>query len=155
MNEEKVDFEKLTDDLDLSDLEQIQAAVHARKHPRPNIETRYVSALTPTEKKLVEIWTDLLNVEQIGIHDNFFDLGGHSLMVTQLLSRVYETFHVELPINALFASDPTIAELARAVTEQQIEQATPDELAAELDALSNLTDAEIMALLSAENDTKE
>jgi acyl carrier protein len=149
MTEEKhnlSDFGNFTGDL--SDLEQIQAAVNAQKHVRPLLETPYVPAQTPMEKKLVEIWFDLLGIDEIGVNDNFFDLGGHSLLVTQLLSRIYDIFHVELPIDTLFDAEPTVTELARAITQQQIDQADPDELAAELDALSGLSEDEIRALLS-------
>ncbi|MGC1376180.1 MAG: phosphopantetheine-binding protein [Anaerolineales bacterium] len=149
MTEEKhnlSDFGNFTGDL--ADLEQIQAAVNAQKHARPLLETPYAPAQTPMEKELVEIWSDLLGMNQVGVNDNFFDLGGHSLLVTQLLSRIYDTFHVELPIETLFDAAPTVTELARAITQQQIDQADPDELAAELDALSGLSEDEIRALLS-------
>ncbi|MEH2067463.1 MAG: amino acid adenylation domain-containing protein [Nostoc sp.] len=66
---------------------------------------------TPTEEVLVNIWTDLLGIEA-DIHDDFFDIGGHSLLAIQLLSRVQSIFQVELPLPSLF-DEPTIAALAR------------------------------------------
>jgi NAD(P)-dependent dehydrogenase (short-subunit alcohol dehydrogenase family)/acyl carrier protein len=65
----------------------------------------------PVEQKIGEIWSDLLGVEQIDLHDNFFALGGHSLMGLQLLSRLRTIFQVHLPPSSLFEA-PTIAELA-------------------------------------------
>ncbi|RKZ83180.1 MAG: non-ribosomal peptide synthetase, partial [Candidatus Parabeggiatoa sp. nov. 1] len=70
-----------------------------------------VAAHTPIEEVLTTIWTEVLALEQIGIHDNFFELGGHSLLFTQVISRVLETLKVELPMSSLF-DYPTITELA-------------------------------------------
>jgi amino acid adenylation domain-containing protein/non-ribosomal peptide synthase protein (TIGR01720 family) len=66
---------------------------------------------TPLEELLSQIWTEVLHLEQLGIHDNFFALGGHSLIATQIISRVRETFQIELPLRALFEA-PTVAGLA-------------------------------------------
>ncbi len=73
-----------------------------------------VKPRTPVEEELVKIWAGVLRVEQVSIHDNFFDLGGHSLLVTQLLFQVRETFQVELPLRSLFEM-PTIASLAESI----------------------------------------
>ncbi len=72
----------------------------------------YVAPRTPTEEIIANIFARVLGVSKIGINDNFFDLGGHSLLVTQLISRLRETFAVEIPIRAAFES-PTVAELDR------------------------------------------
>ena len=61
------------------------------------IENKYVAPRTSIEKQLVAIWQELLNIKEIGIEDNFFQLGGHSLIATQLMARVKEQYFVELP----------------------------------------------------------
>src|SRR5579863_1588008 len=66
---------------------------------------------TPTEKRLVEIVAPLLGLEQIGIDDDFFMLGGNSLMGAQVVMRVAETFGIDLPLGTLFDA-PTVRELA-------------------------------------------
>jgi amino acid adenylation domain-containing protein len=66
---------------------------------------------TPIQEILTGIWSQVLSVEYIGINDNFFDLGGHSLFATQVISRIRETFQIELPLRCLFES-PTIRELS-------------------------------------------
>ena len=74
-------------------------------------ERTFVAPRTPTEAALARIWSEVLGREQVGVHDNFFDLGGHSLRATQVMARALNTFHVEVPLPELFAS-PTLAELA-------------------------------------------
>jgi acyl carrier protein len=73
---------------------------------------------TPLEERLAGIVTDLLKLEQINIDDNFFMLGGHSLLGTQLIARVAETFGVALSLRSLFGA-PTIRLLSFEI-EQQI-----------------------------------
>ncbi|WP_186062490.1 non-ribosomal peptide synthetase [Burkholderia gladioli] len=73
-----------------------------------------VAPRTPTEQVLAQIWSDVLQVERPGIHGNFFELGGHSLLATRIVSRIRETFGLELSLRALFEA-PTVAELAQRV----------------------------------------
>lgn len=83
-------------------------------HTRPELNQPYVAPETETEQTLVEIWQAFLGIEQIGIHDDFFELGGDSLLGTQVMSRIRETFQVELPIGGLF-EDPTVSGLAKQI----------------------------------------
>ncbi len=54
------------------------------------------------EEKLAAIWQGLLGVEQVGIHDNFFEVGGHSLLVMRVISAIRKQWEVELAIKDLF-----------------------------------------------------
>lgn len=78
------------------------------------------AALTPpagwprneTEKKLAGIWANILGLPEVGVHDDFFRLGGHSLMATQMINYIRDAFRVDVPIHRLFEA-PTIAQLAQ------------------------------------------
>jgi acyl transferase domain-containing protein/acyl carrier protein len=98
-----------------SDDSTSQSNIAAPLHARPELSSGFVAPRSDIERKISALWCDLLGLEQVGIHDNFFtELGGHSLLATQLVSRVRETFNLECPVRLLFES-PTIAELASAV----------------------------------------
>jgi len=74
----------------------------------------YVAPRLPEEELLASIWSDVLRIERVGIRDDFFGLGGHSLNATQVVTRVREAFKVEMPLRTLFES-PTIESLACAI----------------------------------------
>jgi amino acid adenylation domain-containing protein len=89
--------------------------------PAPNStntlrDDTFVAPRTPTEQKLAEILAPLLGLEQVGVQDNFFMLGGHSLLGTQLIARVRDTFKIELTLRSLFDA-PTIGDLAAEIEE--------------------------------------
>ncbi len=77
----------------------------------------YVGPRTATEEMLCGIWSEVLRVERVGVHDNFFALGGHSLLGMQVNSRMRQAFGVELPLRALFEAE-SLATLAAHVEEQ-------------------------------------
>ncbi|MBV9788043.1 MAG: acyltransferase domain-containing protein, partial [Chloroflexi bacterium] len=111
-------------------------------HPRPDLLVDYVAPSTRLERKIAEVWQELLGVGQIGIHDNFFDLGGHSLMATQVISRLRQTFQVDLPLERMLETT-TIAQLAAVVQ---------DALIAKLEALPEEEALALLATLEAESE---
>jgi len=82
--------------------------------PQTDPEKTFVTPRTPIEQRLSDIWVQVLGLKQLNIHDNFFQLGGHSLMATQVISRVRQAFEIELPLRNLYEY-PTVAELAERV----------------------------------------
>ncbi|MBE9162165.1 non-ribosomal peptide synthetase [Tychonema sp. LEGE 06208] len=97
-------------------------------------ETAFTEPQTPTEKEIAEIWTALLGLEKVGTNQNFFDLGGHSLMATQLISRVRSCFGVELAMCDFFAA-PTIQNLAELIEEEILAKADANQIDKLLDFL--------------------
>lgn len=81
---------------------------------RPQLEQPYIAARTATEKLLSNIWAEVLHIDQVGAQDDFFELGGSSLLAAQVLSRVSKTHHVSLPLRKFFAN-PVLADLAQSV----------------------------------------
>jgi phthiocerol/phenolphthiocerol synthesis type-I polyketide synthase E len=85
-------------------------------------------AATPrneSETLVAGIWEELLGVQGIGIHDNFFVLGGQSLLATRVMTRIGEVSGIELPVDTIF-EQPTIAGVARALFEQRVALENPD-----------------------------
>jgi acyl carrier protein len=78
----------------------------------------YVAPRTPMERRLVEILEELLPVDRAGVFDSFFDLGGFSLLATQLTTRIRETFDVDLSLRDVFVS-PTVDGLAQLIVRTQ------------------------------------
>jgi acyl carrier protein len=88
---------------------------------RPELETRYVPPQTEIEKQIAAMMQEILQVEQVGLYDNFFDLGGHSLLLLQLQSKLQTLFDRDIPIVQLFRY-PTIRDLARHLSQTQVEK---------------------------------
>ncbi|HWT17590.1 MAG TPA: phosphopantetheine-binding protein, partial [Variovorax sp.] len=77
----------------------------------PQAGAQYVAPRTPTERLLAGLWAETLQLERIGIHDNFFEIGGHSLMAIQLGMRIRQQVRADFP-HAEVYNRPSIAELA-------------------------------------------
>jgi len=100
-----------------------------------NVSTAYAEPGTDLEKALAALWQEALGVSQVGVDDDFFDLGGNSLVAVQLASRVRERYRIELPLPTLFES-PTVRRLAANVE------------AALLEKVASMTDEEAAAMLA-------
>jgi amino acid adenylation domain-containing protein len=81
---------------------------------RPELAADYVAPRTESEKRLAEIWSEVLRIERVGTHDNFFELGGNSLLATLVCSRVRKALKIEVPPRLLF-EHPTVALMAEAI----------------------------------------
>lgn len=77
-------------------------------------EAEFVAPRTPVEEVLATIWAETLGRDRIGVNDDFFSLGGHSLLVAKIVARVSDALHVELPMRTLFEAS-TVAALATEV----------------------------------------
>jgi amino acid adenylation domain-containing protein len=87
------------------------AALPKPQAKRPDLDSPFVAARTPDEHALTEIWRAALGLDRVGIHDNFFLIGGHSLLAAQILFRVQQELSVTFSYPAFFQS-PTVAQMA-------------------------------------------
>jgi acyl carrier protein len=86
---------------------------------------------TELQRKVAALWYELLGIEQVSIHDNFFKIGGDSLLGTRLISRLSGTFPIELPLGQLI-KNPTIASLSEIIEGlllQKLEELSDEEAA--------------------------
>jgi acyl carrier protein len=104
----------------------------------------YVAPATELERTLAEIWAQVLRVDQVGMQDNFFDLGGHSLFATQVVVRVQTALSIDMPLKLLF-EHPTLSQLAgeidrlreaKLLEEMSADGSPLQELMKEVDSLS-------------------
>ena len=104
--------------LDRRALPAPEEGVGAFEHP-------YIAPRTPIEILLAAMWAEVLGVPRVGVHDDFFGLGGHSLRATQIIARARAAFRIELPLRSLFET-PTVAGLSLTVARRLLEESGAD-----------------------------
>jgi acyl-coenzyme A synthetase/AMP-(fatty) acid ligase/acyl carrier protein len=107
----------------------------------------YVAPRTPVEQFLAGCWREVLQIESVSIHDNFFDLGGHSLSATQVVSRIRDHFGIELPLYRVFER-PTLEILALEIIQRQASEAEQSQLEGLLSELESLSEEDSEVLLA-------
>ena len=125
-------------------------ALPATDRSRPKLGNQYSAPRNSVEATLAAIWAEVIDICPIGINDNFFDLGGHSLAATRVVSRVIEQFQLEIPLQSLFES-PTIADMAAVITVHRERALDENELATILDELESLSDDEVQSRMNKSN----
>ncbi len=131
----------------LSRAPSIAAAVQDwRKRARAELVGAVVAPQNPVQAELCELWAQVLGVDRVGITDDFFALGGHSLSATRLLSRIRDVFQVDLPQGVLFEA-PTIAQMAERIDDRYIAQLTTADLDILLSEMQTLSPEQVRAAL--------
>lgn len=85
---------------------------------RPELEAAYVAPQTEVERTIAPIWQEVLNVEKVGVHDNFFDMGGHSLLLVQVQNKLQKAFGRDIPVADMFRY-PTIDTLTKYLSQEE------------------------------------
>ena len=93
---------------------QVFEQIQLQKRQRPDLQESYVAPQNETEQQLAQIWKQVLRIDNVGIHDNFFDLGGTSVVAVQLFIQIENIFGKNLPLPTLLQAG-TIEQLARAI----------------------------------------
>jgi amino acid adenylation domain-containing protein len=128
--------------------------VDRRTLPPPQISQRqvgttYVAARTPIEEVLVKLWVDLLGVDEIGILDDFSDLGGDSLIAAQIVARINDTFSLRRPLKLLLEA-PTVGELCNFIIEHETHPGQSEKIASILLKIEDMSAEEISRALGKE-----
>jgi acyl carrier protein len=121
----------------------------ALPHPegiRPRMSQAYEPPKSELEHALAAIWSEVLGIDKVGIRDNFFDLGGHSLAAGRVVSRVIKDFRLEIPLQSLFQS-PTIEDMAAVIAVHQGKTLDEQTLTRLLEDLGTLSDEEAERLI--------
>jgi len=111
------------------DREEIASQDSQVRHSRPELMNAYTAPRDELETQLVEIWEKTLGMGPIGIYDSFFELGGNSLLVTQLVAQIRMEFQLEIPLGKLF-NEPRIADAAEQIRTLRVAaqmQTAPDD----------------------------
>jgi amino acid adenylation domain-containing protein len=111
---------------------------------KPEDETAFVAPEMPIQHELARIWADLLHLERVGIRDNFFESGGHSLLAMQMLARVQAKFAVKISVPALF-KHPTVEGLAELVETAIVERSDSARVDQVLDMLESFADSDALS----------
>ncbi|MBV9180681.1 MAG: hypothetical protein JO356_05160, partial [Acidobacteria bacterium] len=96
---------------ELRDIQSIRRASDALQLTTREQANEFVAPSTPVEQMISGVWAQVLNINQVGVQDNFFALGGHSLMATQVVARIRQLFALEIPLRTIFEA-PSLAEFA-------------------------------------------
>jgi acyl transferase domain-containing protein/acyl carrier protein len=103
-------------EFDLTTNKEQDTSLPKNYHSRPDLLNSYTEPSNDTEKKLSHIWENILGISPIGIHDNFFHLGGNSLLLTQMVSKIRNQFQVGITLEKAFEK-PDIESLAKKIDE--------------------------------------
>lgn len=93
-------------------------------YPRPALPEPYVAPESDVQRKLAEVWQRVLAIEEIGINDDFFELGGNSLLATQLVMEMREAFRMSVPLRDFFEK-PTVAALSAVIETTEVVEEVP------------------------------
>lgn len=115
-------------------------------HERPNLAIEYLKPESDIEKKICEEWEKLLGIRGIGINDNFFDLGGDSLIGTQLVSRLRKIYNTELPLVSVF-ENATVSGIASILEKEINSESEAKKVIDTLEKINNMSKEEISKML--------
>ncbi|MCC5666136.1 acyltransferase domain-containing protein [Nostoc sp. CHAB 5784] len=104
---------------DLKSSSQVDSSSH---YSRPNLSNSYIAPTNELEKQITQIWQEVLGIAEVGIYDNFYELGGDSIIATQLVSRLRAKFPVDLPLRDLLLEAMIPAKQAEMIEQLMLEK---------------------------------
>jgi hypothetical protein len=118
-----------------------RSALPAPRRSRPQLDVAHAAPRSDVETLLAKVWAEVLAIDSVGIHDNFFDLGGDSLAAWRVISRVIQTCRMVLPVKALYDA-PTVARMAEVVTQNFDHRGADKDVEQTLREVETMTDEE-------------
>jgi hypothetical protein len=125
-------------------------ALPAPDSSRRVLASAYVAPRNAVEEVVAGIWAEALGVDQVGVFDDFFALGGHSLLSTRIVSRLGDAFQVKVPLHRVF-SDPTVAGLASALLGLASNREVIEKTAEVMVRMAGLSDEQVEQSLGGQN----
>jgi acyl carrier protein len=116
----------------------------------PTTTTEFVAPRSPLEQEISRLWCEVLGLERVGVNDNFFEIGGHSLIAGQLFARLRKMLKIDLPLRQLYER-PTIAALAELIISLQLERGDRQRMAALFARVESMSEEKALLTLGAEN----
>jgi len=123
---------------ELNDVNKILKEVNSQNKKRAIENNSHVPPRTPMEKKLAEIWSEYLNLTDIGIHDEFFAIGGSSILLLRILSKVRQLYNVEISLETIFERDFTIASLSKEIAYQKLKKLDVSLIGEKLESMKSM-----------------
>ncbi len=115
----------------------------------PELSSSQVAPQTILQQVLSTVWAESLGIEKIGIRDDFFELGGASVVATQIVSRLRQMFQMELPAVLMFEA-PTVEKFARYMIEHEARPGLTEKTATLLKQIEGMTEDQVARSLSSE-----
>jgi acyl-CoA synthetase (AMP-forming)/AMP-acid ligase II/NAD(P)-dependent dehydrogenase (short-subunit alcohol dehydrogenase family)/acyl carrier protein len=134
------------DEMPLTDSGAIDYRQLASRDQRNQSDKKWILPRNAIEKQIARIWQEILNISQISVDDNFFEMGGQSLTATQVISRIREVLRVDLQLSTFFKM-PTIANLADTLLKQSSSPTNLTKIAELRERLNQMSPEEVQSLL--------
>lgn len=126
---------------------EAESSVVSSVHTNAESCSSPVAPQTALHEALVSVWSGILNIEKIGIQDDFFELGGDSVLATQMISRLRQMFQVDLPAVALFDA-PTVEKFAHYMIEHESRPGLTEKTAGLLKQIEGMSEEEVAHILN-------
>ncbi len=130
-----------------------RSALPAPERNQRSVDTTLVEPRDAVERALVMMWRDVLNLDTVGIVDDFTQLGGDSLLAVRLVTKIAGLFSLRVPLTNLFAT-PTVAELARFIMDHESQPEQARKIAAVFLQVEAMSDAEVLRAVRNPEGTK-
>ena len=116
------------------------------KKSRHEASGTFTAAITAIEKVLAKLWAEIIEIDEVGIHDDFSELGGDSLLAAEIVSEVNSIFPLKQPLQTLFEA-PTVAKLVELVLANETQPGHSDKIANHLMKIDSMSSEDIRKTL--------